>query len=132
MRIFFDTNVLFSAFISTGTCAELYRECLQRAQIVVSPFVFDELKEKLMQKANLSPTEAQEVIRAIRADSELVQPRPLVTPVCRDKADDMILAAALEARVDAIVSGDDDLLVLRQFCGIPILTPRECLRRMAE
>lgn len=127
MRIVFDTNVLFSAFVAHGVCAGLYEECLQRAQIVVSPDILEELEEKLLAKAGLSATETREVIRAVRADAEIVRATPLPKPVCRDADDDLILAAALGAKADAIVTGDRDLLVLKHFEGIPILNPRDCL-----
>ncbi len=129
MRIVFDTNVLFSAFVSHGACAGLYEECLHRAQIVVSPDILAELEEKLVAKARLSDAEAREVIHAVRTDAEVVKATPLPKPVCRDADDDFILAAALAARADAIVTGDRDLL--GQFRNIPILNPRDCLALLA-
>ena len=45
--------------------------------------------------------------------------------VCRDPEDDAILACALEARVDYLVTGDEDLLELKVFKGIRIVTPRD-------
>ncbi len=127
MRIVFDTNVLFAAFIAHGACAGLYEECLHRAQIVVSPDILGELEEKLVTKARLTAAEARQVVHAVRTDAEIVTATPLPKPVCRDVYDDLILAAALTAKADAIVTGDQDLLVLKQFQGIPILNPRDSL-----
>lgn len=42
--------------------------------------------------------------------------------VCRDPKDDKFLEVAVNGRADLIVSGDDDLLVLDPFRGIPIVT----------
>jgi predicted nucleic acid-binding protein len=42
---------------------------------------------------------------------------------CRDPANDKFLELAVNGRADLIVSGDEDLLVLNAFRGIPILTP---------
>lgn len=131
MRIVFDTNVLFSAFVTHGVCAGLYEECLQRAQIIASPDVLRELEEQLRSKARLTPAEAREVIRAVRADSNVVKAAPLPKPVCRDADDDRILAAALAAQADAIVTGDQDLLVLKRFKSIAIVNPRNCLAMLA-
>ena len=127
MKLVFDTNVLFSAFVAHGVCAGLYEECLLRARIVVSPAILFELRDKLVAKARLSPGEAKEVVEAIAASAEVVVPQPLPAPACRDPDDDMVLATALAAKATAIVSGDQDLLVLGRFRGIPILTPRGCL-----
>jgi hypothetical protein len=67
----------FSAFIAHGARAGLYEECLQRARIVVSPDILAELEEKLTAKAKLSAAESREVIRAVRADAEVVKATPL-------------------------------------------------------
>jgi putative PIN family toxin of toxin-antitoxin system len=127
MRIVFDTNVLFAAFVAHGVCAGLYEECLLRGRIVVSPFILEELQEKLLTKAKLSPVEVEEVIDALSADAEIVKTQPLTIRVCRDADDDWILATTLAAKADALVTGDKDLLVLERHEGIPILTPRDCL-----
>ncbi len=42
---------------------------------------------------------------------------------CRDPNDDKFLELAVNGRADLIVSGDEDLLVLGAFRGIPIMTP---------
>jgi putative PIN family toxin of toxin-antitoxin system len=131
VKIVFDTNVLFSAFITHGACAGLYEKCIHHAQIIVSPHILRELEQKLVTKARLSTAEAREVIHAVRADAKVVKVTPLPKPVCRDVDDDFILAVALTAKADAIVTGDQDLLVLKQFQGIPILNPRDCLARLA-
>ena len=112
-------------------CAGLYEECLQRARIVVSPDILSELERNLRIKTRLTPAEAREVIRAVRADSEVVKPAPLPKRVCRDADHDRILAAALAARADAIVTGDADLLVLKRFESIAIINPRDCLAMLA-
>lgn len=131
MRIVFDTNVLFSAFTTHGVCAGLYEECLERAQICVSPAILGELEETLRSKASLTGAEAHEVVRAVRAAAAVIKTAPLPKPVCRDADDDIILATALAAGARAIVTGDQDLLILKRFQGIAILNPRDCLALVA-
>jgi len=131
VRIVFDTNVLFSAFTAHGTCAGLYEECLQWAQMVVSQEILKELEEKLASKAKLNPVEIHEILAAIRDDSQIVETVPLSKRVCRDPDDDAILAAAVSAEADVIVTGDSDLLVLERFGSISILNPRGCLVRLS-
>ncbi len=55
----------------------------------------------------------------------MIEPPPLPQPVCRDPDDDKVLALAIAAQADLIVSGDNDLLVLQPFKGIPILSPAQ-------
>jgi predicted nucleic acid-binding protein len=59
---------------------------------------------------------------------DLVTAPALSLTVCRDADDDAVLACALAARADLIVSGDKDLLVLQAFQGIPILTAAQALQ----
>lgn len=56
---------------------------------------------------------------------------PLSTPraVPRDVDDDQVIAAALAAKVDIVISGDADLLSMRAFEGIAIITAREAVDR---
>jgi predicted nucleic acid-binding protein len=60
----------------------------------------------------------------------------LPDPVCRDPDDDEVLASvlalALAAQVDPIVSSDKDLLTLNAFESIPIVAPAEALHRIQE
>ena len=51
---------------------------------------------------------------------------------CRDWKDDKVLEAAVAGRADVIVSGDDDLLVLSPFEGIPIVIPSVFLAMLDE
>ena len=50
--------------------------------------------------------------------------------VLGDPDDDQVLACALAARADLIVSGDRDLLQLKHYHDIPIVTPAEALTRL--
>ena len=127
MRLLLDTNVLFAAFLSHGVCAGLYEEALLHTELIVSEEILSELGEKLVSKGKLTKAEAAEVIGAVRSDTEVVDAVPLDHAVCRDPDDDMVLGSALAGRADVIVTGDKDLLVLKTFRKIPILTPRECL-----
>jgi len=78
----------------------------------------------------ITPAEVRDVIRELMDLAELIQPTQTIT-ACRDPDDDHILSLAVDGRADAVVTGDDDLLVLHPFRGIPILTARAYLDRHA-
>ncbi len=61
----------------------------------------------------------------MRRLAEVIEPPPLPQPVCRDPDDDEVLALAIAAKVELIVSGDNDLLSLGSFQGIPIIAPAQ-------
>ena len=59
---------------------------------------------------------------AIREMCQQVDP---IKPMSRDPDDDRILACALASGADYLVTGDEDLLVLKQYVGTRILAPRD-------
>ncbi|MEX2044550.1 MAG: putative toxin-antitoxin system toxin component, PIN family [Opitutus sp.] len=60
----------------------------------------------------------------------MVKPIPLLVPACRDPDDDLVLATAIAAKARVVVTGDDDLLTLKNHAGIAILYPRQFLEHI--
>ncbi|MCC9004437.1 MAG: putative toxin-antitoxin system toxin component, PIN family [Candidatus Competibacter sp.] len=54
--------------------------------------------------------------------------RKFTKQICRDADDDAVLACALAAKADVIVTGDKDLIVLHPWNGIQILSPADALQ----
>ena len=115
MRILLDTNVLIAALIARGVCHQLLEHCVRNHELVTSEFILNELREKLVEKFNYSAQVADEVIGLLRSRMEVALATVLDAPVCRDPDDDNVLAAALAGDCAAIVTGDNDLLVLKEF-----------------
>jgi uncharacterized protein len=74
--------------------------------------------------------QAREVLLDYIAAVQVIDVAPLPQPVCRDPDDDEVLALAAAASADLIVSGDNDLLVLDQFEGVPIVNAALALQRL--
>lgn len=55
-------------------------------------------------------------------------PGAIARAVRADPDDDAVIACALAARADLIVSGDRDLTSLREHLGIRIVSPEEAVR----
>lgn len=125
MRVLFDTNIFASAFTSAGLCNQAYERALIRADLITAPCLLDELWRVLVKKMKLEADLAGEIIAELERELELIDPAPLPQPVCRDTDDDWVLATGLTGGAEIIVSGDKDLLVLKQFQGIKILSPRQ-------
>jgi len=62
----------------------------------------------------------------------IVTPEPLPAPVCRDQDDDAIIGTALAGACECIVTGDKDLLVLKHYSGIDIISPDRFWRHEAK
>ncbi len=125
MRVVFDTNVLVSAFIAQGVCSDLLEHCARRHRVVASEFLLDEFRECLIRKFHFDVREAAEAAELVKSAAEIVVPEPSAVQVCRDRDDDMVLGTAMAGNAACIVTGDMDLLVLREYRGIVILRPSE-------
>jgi len=125
MKLVLDTNVLIAAFVSHGTCNELLEHCAINHEIVLSSFILDEVKEKLVDKFEYSIREAGEVIHLLKSRVQIVSPQKLDKALCRDPDNDAIIGTALAGNCECIVTGDKDILTLHQVDGIRIVTPSD-------
>jgi len=128
-----DTGVLVSAFAFGGVPGRAVKKAFAEAEIFVSPDLLMEYRDvplalegegKLMHgqvKALISGLAAF-VTRAI-----LVNPQRKLS-ICRDEEDNMLLECCLEAMARFLISGDRDLLDLRDLpFDLRVLTPRQFL-----
>ncbi len=102
-----------------------------------SPILFAELADVLVRpkfEVRLSHIQwtREMLLSDVQRLVEVINPPPLPQPVCRDPDDDHLLALALAARADLIISGDDDLLSLQSFSGIPIVGAAEAVRMLED
>jgi uncharacterized protein len=125
MNLVLDTNVLIAAFIAKGSCHTLVAQCLRVHSVVTSEFILNKLREKLTQKFKYSIEDAIAVEVLLRSRVQVILPTPLARNVCRDPDDDMVLATALTGKAICIITGDKDLLTLKKFGSIDILSPSE-------
>ena len=132
-RTVVDTNTLVSALIKPrGRLGQLLQHLKDGDFIFLySRTTLDELADvlnrpRMRHKYGLSEADIQTVIGLILLRGESVTPVKRLQ-VCRDPKDNRFLEAALAGRADVIVSGDQDLLVLHPFEGIPIVKPAEFL-----
>lgn len=126
MKILLDTNVLVSAFLSKGGyCHEILDHAASAHELWVTPFIKTELSDVLRRRFHLSETLIKEILKFtsefyIQGVASRSVPRS-----CRDPKDDQVLADALVNGVDAILTGDNDLLELGSHKGIRIVSPKD-------
>jgi len=124
-RIVLDTNVLISALIFNGLPREILRLVLKKEIIgVISPSLLSELLSVLAIKFNFSQSKLILLERKLKAKLMLVYPQKEIN-ACRDAADSRVLEAAVEGQCQAIITGDQGLLVLKKYRQIKIVTPKQ-------
>jgi len=124
MKIVLDANVVIAAFATRGLCESILELCLHSHELVLCEDLLDEILRNLKQKINLPEVIVKDIGNLLRENASIVSPIPLAADTCRDPEDVKILGLAIAAHADCIVTGDKDLLILKKFQGIPILTPR--------
>jgi putative PIN family toxin of toxin-antitoxin system len=140
-RVVLDTAVLVSAFITEhkqGISAALLQAAEAGAfQLYLSTDILAETervlcadRRHLSRKYRYSEDAATRWYQALARIARIVRDPPAVTVVERDPADDMVIACALAAKADALVSRDKDLLSLGTYGEVEIITPEELLRRL--
>jgi putative PIN family toxin of toxin-antitoxin system len=127
MKAVFDTNVLIAAFLTEGICAKLLIRARRRDfDMILCDGILQEFKRVLKKKFAASPHEMSEALIILSAAAQdILGQTDSIVPICRDSDDDLILACARDAVADYVVTGDEDLLVLKNYEGISILNPRE-------
>lgn len=134
MRAILDTNILIAALLWRGAPHRLLEHVRSGALTLIgSPVLLAELtdvigRDKFNDILIRTHTSRERSLDEVRRLTELIDAPPLPQPVCRDPNDDAVLACAIAAQVDLIVSGDQDLLVLKRYQYIPIVTPAQALR----
>ncbi len=139
MRIVLDTNVVLSALLWRGTPHHLLAAIGQRSniQLYSSTALLEELADVLTRpsatkRLALIGQSAREVLADYVEAIELVEPASVPRVVLGDADDDQVIAAAVTARADLIVSGDrKHLLPLGSHQGIDIVDATEAVRRIA-
>lgn len=130
-----DTNIFVSSLLTrTGPTAQVLSSWRHRRYLLVtSPAIIAEIRAvlqhpRIRRRYSITDEEAEELVTLLEQEALIVPGNTRIPPVIpEDPADEQVLACAIEAGADCIVSGDRHLLNLKVYAGIPILTTREFL-----
>ena len=127
VRVVMDTNVVVSAaLLPRSMPRQAFDRALEHGTLLMSSATVAELND-VLRRPRFDPyvhaDERLEFLATLVRDAELVEVTEVVSD-CRDPKDNKFLELALNGNATHIVSGDEDLLVLHTFRGIPILTPQ--------
>jgi len=134
VKVVFDTNVLIAALLTEGLCSGLLiRARKHNFDLVLCDDIIREFKGILTKKFKVSSSDISEITSIIiEASSKILHKTISVPRICRDPNDDMIIACAVDAHADYIVTGDEDLLILKRYKNILIINPQHFETLFAE
>lgn len=134
IRAVIDTNVLVSALIKPSGAPGRVLDCLLEGgfTLVLSPDLIGELRRSLgytriRKYLRLSGEECEALLAQLSMIGDSVDGTLALEVELRDPKDRMVVMAAVEGRADCIVTGDKDLIVIGDFPGVAIVTPRAFL-----
>ena len=128
MKVVFDTNILVSAVVFPGGRADeaLRRIVEERDELFLSNAILGELLGVLAKKFARDAETLSRLALFLAGVATIVRPGRRLK-VLRDAADNRILECAITARAEIIVTGDRELLRLRDYRGVRIITLRDYL-----
>jgi uncharacterized protein len=136
-RIVADTNILVSATFWGGQPQRIMKLCKEgTVTLLTTSELIDELKtvlsyakfERYFQAVGRT---VNSVVEEYGKMTEMVSSANLPDVTIRDMDDMIVLTCAIGGQADYIVTGDDDLLILKEYGGIPIVTPVDLLKIIA-
>lgn len=130
MKIVLDSSVIIAAFAAHGLCEAVFELCLDSHRLLVSAALIDELQAAFRKKLKLPAATIQNITALILENATMVAPSPVAPDACRDQNDLHILGLAAAGGAELLITGDKDLLILENFHGCLILSPREFSSRI--
>ena len=137
-RVVLDSVIAVSAFLTTGMTAELIYQCQEKVYLYTSEEILQEIhrvlleKEHIRNRYNYSTRDANAFVAQLREISTVLTQLPEISVIERDPKDDMIIACAIAASADYIVSRDRDLLDLGKYQHIQIVSPENFMPILRE
>jgi len=132
LKVVLDSNEIVAAFAGRGLCNSLFEACIENCSIAISGHIIDEVCKAFVKRLKMPEKRANEIVVYLRENYAMHEYARLPERICRDRDDDEILALAAGAGTDFIISGDKDLLELKEYGGIKIVAPRDFWLIMRE
>jgi putative PIN family toxin of toxin-antitoxin system len=137
MRVVPDTNIVISGLLWRGNP----RRVLDAArdgiiELFTSTVLLKELedvlrRERFAKRFEAANVTAEELVEGFAGLATVIEAAPIENVIVSDPDDDAVLACAITAEAEIIVSGDDDLLDLKEHKSIRILTATKLLAELS-
>ena len=133
-KLVLDTNTIVSAFFWEGNEADLLRKIEQgKARLYVTSQILKGVEEvakrpKFSEAARKADVTPDQIVQKIASLSQMVIAPQSHIKACRDEKDNKFLECAESAKADYLISGDEDLLSLKAYNGIPVIRARKIMQ----
>lgn len=127
-RYVLDTNVIVSALLFPDSKpGQAFFQERTRGEILLSGKAIEEIVEVIRRPKfdrYVLAEERDRFLATLIRESSFIETMESICE-CRDPKDDKWLELAVGGAAERVISGDDDLLQLKSFRGIPIMTPTQ-------
>lgn len=129
IKVVIDSNIYISGILFSGNPRIILDLAIKgKIQVYISPDILSELKDVLSKKKfSFSPNIIQSIIGEIESITTLIVPLKKHNIVTRDIDDNIIVDCAIESNAEFIITGDNDLLSLKEFKNVKIIKPVDFL-----
>jgi uncharacterized protein len=124
VRVLLDTNVIVSAVTTRGLCADVFRSVLAAHELVTCAQVLQEVRRILSMKFGVPEQLITEYLELVAQDAILAEAEDLPDLPIQDRDDAPIVAAAIAAQAEVLVTGDHELQGLKNVGKVRIISPR--------
>ena len=138
MKVVLDTNIWVSAWLWRGVPGNLIHLAIMgKITLCSSEVLLAELAntftyKKIIHKIQSLNFTKEQLMLGTREIAKIYQISEITVPELRDPDDTIVLATAIASQADAIITGDRDLLMLREYQGIQIMTANDFLQQYFE
>ncbi|MBI1742109.1 putative toxin-antitoxin system toxin component, PIN family [Candidatus Acetothermia bacterium] len=131
LTVVVDTNIWVSTLIKPrGYYAQLLKEIIDRGKLFTAEEILAEAREVVLRsrirtRYHLTEALIDRALAEARTYATIVSDLPQINVVAGDPDDNIIVACAIKAKAQYVVSYDPHLTTLKEYQGIKILTPEQ-------
>lgn len=132
LNIVLDTNIIISSIVFGGNSEKIIRLVLEKKiNSYISPQIINEALEVLYRKFSFSPEKINQVDKKIKSSFLVIYPLESIR-ILKDEPDNRILETAVAGDCTIIIAGDKEMLKLKKYKNILILTETTFLKKFLE
>ncbi len=124
MKVVLDSNVIISALITQGLSSRLFDICIDKHVIFISAWILDEVTRILRTKFIVEHEKITRTKNFLLSTCVFIKPEGNIPTQFRDQDDNNILHIAETVKAEIIITGDEDLLILKEHLSTKIISPR--------